>query len=167
MVDTALQKLEASGKPVRVAMVGAGATGRAIALQLIDAGQPIHCVWSGRRLDASCLDMDHCFPWAAWPCGDLWNLMPSHRSVNLRKRDRMPSEELLRHAGGVIVDWWNAGYLSKQNSGIPFLFGEEAKASLPALIGNPGLPETDDVLFAMGLQRLRLLHDQQVPDWAG
>ena len=38
MVDTALQKLEASGKPVRVAMVGAGATGRAIALQL---GTPV------------------------------------------------------------------------------------------------------------------------------
>ena len=38
MVDTALQKLEASGKPIRVAMVGAGATGRAIALQL---GTPV------------------------------------------------------------------------------------------------------------------------------
>lgn len=38
MVDTALQKLEASGKQVRIAMVGAGATGRAIALQL---GTPV------------------------------------------------------------------------------------------------------------------------------
>ena len=33
-VDSALQKLEAAGRPIRVAMVGAGATGRAIALQL-------------------------------------------------------------------------------------------------------------------------------------
>ena len=33
-VDTALQKLEATGRPIRVGMVGAGATGRAIALQL-------------------------------------------------------------------------------------------------------------------------------------
>ena len=33
-VDTALQRLEASGQPIRVGMVGAGATGRAIALQL-------------------------------------------------------------------------------------------------------------------------------------
>lgn len=32
--DTALQRLEAEHKPVRVALVGAGATGRAIALQL-------------------------------------------------------------------------------------------------------------------------------------
>ena len=37
-VDTALQKLDAAGNPIRVAMVGAGATGRAIALQL---GTPV------------------------------------------------------------------------------------------------------------------------------
>jgi len=33
-VDTVLQELESTGKPIRVGMVGAGATGRAIALQL-------------------------------------------------------------------------------------------------------------------------------------
>ncbi len=33
-VDTALREREATGRPVRVGMVGAGATGRAIALQL-------------------------------------------------------------------------------------------------------------------------------------
>jgi predicted homoserine dehydrogenase-like protein len=37
-VDTALQKREEEGRPVRVALVGAGATGRAIALQL---GTPV------------------------------------------------------------------------------------------------------------------------------
>jgi predicted homoserine dehydrogenase-like protein len=37
-VDTILQKLENEGRPVRVGMVGAGATGRAIALQL---GTPV------------------------------------------------------------------------------------------------------------------------------
>src|SRR5262252_6698260 len=34
MIDTALQKRESSGSPIRVGMIGAGATGRAIALQL-------------------------------------------------------------------------------------------------------------------------------------
>src|SRR5215813_14954028 len=38
IVDTALRELEAKGHPVRVGMVGAGATGRAIALQL---GTPV------------------------------------------------------------------------------------------------------------------------------
>ncbi len=38
IVDTALQEREAAGRPIRVGMVGAGATGRAIALQL---GTPV------------------------------------------------------------------------------------------------------------------------------
>ncbi len=37
-VDTALRGREAKGDPIRVGMVGAGATGRAIALQL---GTPV------------------------------------------------------------------------------------------------------------------------------
>ncbi len=38
IVDTALREREALGRPIRVGMVGAGATGRAIALQL---GTPV------------------------------------------------------------------------------------------------------------------------------
>src|SRR6516225_1256330 len=38
MIDTALCELEAAGSPIRVGMVGAGATGRAIVLQL---GTPV------------------------------------------------------------------------------------------------------------------------------
>src|SRR5947199_7971434 len=38
VIDTALRELEARGQPIRVGMVGAGATGRAIALQL---GTPV------------------------------------------------------------------------------------------------------------------------------
>src|SRR5215472_8434116 len=38
MIDVALRELEAAGRPVRVGMIGAGATGRAIALQL---GTPV------------------------------------------------------------------------------------------------------------------------------
>lgn len=45
IVDTALQERETSGRPIRVGMIGAGATGRAIALQL---GTPV----SGIRLVA-------------------------------------------------------------------------------------------------------------------
>ena len=42
-VDTALREREAKGQPIRVGMVGAGATGRAISLQL---GTPV----AGMRL---------------------------------------------------------------------------------------------------------------------
>ncbi len=38
LVDNALREREATGRPIRVGMIGAGATGRAIALQL---GTPV------------------------------------------------------------------------------------------------------------------------------
>ena len=48
---------------------------------LVAAGG-LTCVWSGKPLSAGAFDIDHCFPWAIWPCGDLWNLMPVHRRIN-------------------------------------------------------------------------------------
>ena len=45
------------------------------ARELIESGK-LYCVWSGKRLSARSLDLDHCFPWSAWPCSDLWNLCP-------------------------------------------------------------------------------------------
>ena len=75
------------------------------------AARRLYCVWSGKRLTAANLDIDHCFPWTVWPCGDLWNLMPAHRKVNQHeKRDRLPADPLLRTAQERILDWWNAAY---------------------------------------------------------
>uniref|UniRef100_UPI0025CEE011 class I SAM-dependent methyltransferase n=1 Tax=Sphingomonas sp. TaxID=28214 RepID=UPI0025CEE011 len=65
---------------------------RDVALLLLERGQPIECVWTGRSLKANTFDIDHCLPWSVWPCGDLWNLMPAHTRVNQHeKRDRLPS----------------------------------------------------------------------------
>jgi hypothetical protein len=51
------------------------------AIRLMASGR-LYCVWSGRALTGASLDVDHCFPWAVWPCDDLWNLLPAHRDVN-------------------------------------------------------------------------------------
>ena len=40
------------------------------ACELLAAAQ-LYCVWSGRRLTVHSLDLDHCFAWSVWPCGDL------------------------------------------------------------------------------------------------
>src|ERR1700709_2239665 len=67
------------------------------ALAMLNGGEPLHCVWSGRPVQGTTLDIDHCLPWSAWPCGDLWNLLPAHRQVNQHeKRDRLPGGDLLR-----------------------------------------------------------------------
>jgi hypothetical protein len=133
---------------------------------LIEAMLGPHCVWSGRRLEPGTLDIDHCLPWTAWPCGDLWNLLPAHRRVNQRdKRDRLPADGLLRAAGGAIQDWWRRAYLDGGGALLPRRFQDEARASLPGLVGVMA-PEPGEVFAALRVQRLRLRHDQQVPEWA-
>lgn len=136
------------------------------ALRLIEAGGGLHCVWSGRRLDAASLDIDHCLPWSAWPCGDLWNLLPAHRQVNQReKRERLPADGRLRAAGDAIQAWWRRAYLVDGGLVLPRRFADEARASLPGLEGEAGQPTLEEVFAALCVQRLRLRHDQQVPEW--
>jgi len=133
------------------------------AVRLIDFGK-LHCVWSGRTLSADTLDIDHCFPWAAWPCDDLWNLLPAHRNVNQnQKRDRLPGVELLRSARDRIQEWWERGYLKAGNQVLPERFMAEAKATLPVIEHVEF--QLDDVFAALNMQQIRLKHDQQVPVW--
>jgi SAM-dependent methyltransferase len=137
---------------------------RQLALALISKSTPLYCVWSGRRLDQLSLDIDHCFPWSAWACSDLWNLLPAHRTINQRdKRDRLPSDGTLRAAREPILGWWQAAYLSDPGETLPGQFADEASASLPGLIRAEIVPS--DIFDAMRLQRLRLHADQQVPEW--
>jgi SAM-dependent methyltransferase len=76
------------------------------AVRLLESDK-LYCVWSGHVLSVETLDVDHCFPWAAWPCDDLWNLLPAHRNVNQnQKRDKLPGVELLRSAQDQIQSWW-------------------------------------------------------------
>lgn len=133
------------------------------AVRLIDFGK-LHCVWSGRTLSADTLDIDHCFPWSAWPCDDLWNLLPAHRNVNQnQKRDKLPGVELLRSAQDRIQEWWERGYLKAGNHVLPERFMAEAKATLPVIEHVEF--QLDDVFAALNMQQIRLKHDQQVPVW--
>ena len=89
--------------------------------------------WSGRPLSGEILDLDHCFPWAVWPCSDLWNLMPAHRTVNQReKRSRPPADRLLRASRNRIISWWEAAYIQDQSS-LSERFWLEAASSLPGV----------------------------------
>ena len=133
------------------------------ALHLLGEG-PLHCVWSGRILNAARLDVDHCFPWAAWPCDHLWNLMPCLPAVNNRKRDRLPDDATLRGARDRILEWWDRGYRSPANPALAGRFMNEARAGLPAMPDEGD--RLEDVFAGLALQRLRLSHDQQVPDWS-
>jgi hypothetical protein len=125
----------------------------------------LHCVWSGKRLSADDLDLDHCFPWSAWPCSDLWNLMPANRAVNRReKKDRLPGDQIMRASQDRIMTWWGTAYrMAKPVIGERFIL--EAVSSLPNVSSDDC--SLGDIYEAACLQRMRLKLDQQVPEWSG
>jgi protein-L-isoaspartate O-methyltransferase len=134
--------------------------GRDVAQRLLERGQPIECVWTGRSLKANTFDIDHCLPWSVWPCGDLWNLMPAHTRVNQHeKRDRLPSATAMANARDRIIGWWDAAYLDDEALRSRFL--REAAAALPMSDSENGTAVYD----ALDWRRLRLWQDQQVPLW--
>lgn len=77
------------------------------------ASKPVYCVWSGERLGKD-YNIDHCFSFAAWPCGDAWNLMPSWKPLNSQKLNCLVTQGALERAGNIIVDWWD-GHESASN----------------------------------------------------
>lgn len=125
-------------------------------------GQPLRCVWSDRRLSPESLDIDHCLPWAAWPCGDLWNLLPAHRTVNQhQKRNLLPSAAALAGARDPIIAWWERSWRTEPATRARF--EREASAALPI----EGTASSSDIFIALEWRRLRLRQDQQVAEWGG
>ncbi|MFS2213460.1 methyltransferase domain-containing protein [Telluria sp. Tellsp104] len=124
------------------------------------AGKPVYCVWSGARLRDE-YDVDHCFPFAAWPCGDAWNLMPASRQVNIQKSNRLVTQAALERASDTISGWWNDAFLS-QGDGLRRQFFLEASQTLPILVATP---EPADVIDAMKVHRIRLSKDQGLRPW--
>jgi SAM-dependent methyltransferase len=128
--------------------------------QMRAAGKPVYCVWSGQRLQGD-YDIDHCFPFAAWPCGDAWNLMPASKQINNQKSNRLVTQGALERAGDIIVNWWDGAFLSASDEASRRFFMEAAQ-TLPLLIEKPG---TADILDAMKMHRIRLAKDQGLRGW--
>ena len=126
----------------------------------------LYCVWSGKALSRNSLNMDHCFPWSAWPCSDLWNLMPTNHIVNMReKKAQLPSAHLMVAARDRIMSWWEAAYGSSDPA-IHERFVIEATSSLPG-IEQPSSTDLDKLFGGALAQRARLRNDQKIPEWAG
>jgi hypothetical protein len=135
---------------------------RSAAMRMLDEGRQLSCIWTGARLGPGMLDIDHCLPWSAWPCGDLWNLLPASPRVNQHlKRDRLPSAAALAGARESIIGWWQDAWL--RDPALRIRFERETAAALP--VGAGALIE--DVFAALEWRRLRLRQDQQVQEWAG
>ncbi|MNS01486.1 bifunctional 3-demethylubiquinone-9 3-methyltransferase/ 2-octaprenyl-6-hydroxy phenol methylase [compost metagenome] len=138
------------------------ALARQVGRRLIAENQPVECVWTGRRLSGQGFDIDHCLPWTAWPCSDLWNLFPARTSINRNaKRDRLPSAPALLSARTGMEKWWRQAW--EADEALAKRFWLEAEAALP--LSSPR--NLDDVFTGLEWRRLRLRQDQQVQEWSG
>ncbi|HEY0063846.1 MAG TPA: class I SAM-dependent methyltransferase [Telluria sp.] len=133
---------------------------RAAVARIRAAGKPIYCVWSGQRLRED-YDVDHCFPFAAWPCGDAWNLMPASKQINNAKSNRLVTQGALERSSEYIINWWEEAFLSDSAESRNRFF-LEAGQTLPLFISNP---TSLDIIDAMKVHRIRLAKDQGLRPW--
>lgn len=124
------------------------------------SGKAVFCVWSGQRLRDD-YDIDHCFPFAAWPCGDAWNLMPASKQINNEKSNRLVTQGALERASEYITNWWESAFLAGSDDARN-RFYLEAGQTLPLLIERPA---PADIIDAMKVHRIRLAKDQGLRPW--
>lgn len=127
----------------------------------LQAGEPVHCVWSRADLRRRRFDVDHCFPWSRWSNNDLWNLLPSSTKANAGKGERLPAAPLLHASREVITDWWDQAFADGPRREQFFL---EAQAALPA-VGDRF--DVQAVFEGLLHQRTRLKANQQLAEWHG
>jgi SAM-dependent methyltransferase len=123
-------------------------------------GKPVYCVWSGQRLRDD-YDVDHCFPFAAWPCGDAWNLMPASKQINNEKSNRLVTQAAIERSSDYITSWWADAFMSAGEDA-QRRFYLEAGLTLPMLSLQPS---AQDVIDAMQIHRIRLANDQGLRPW--
>jgi SAM-dependent methyltransferase len=136
---------------------------RKLVQRRFDIGRDVRCVWTGRRLKPNTVDIDHCLPRSAWPCDDLWNLLPAAPALNRHlKGEKLPAAATLEAARPAIRLWWQEAYL-ESGAGIRVRFHEEATTSLPVQSGKA--PDLDDLFMALDFKRMQLHQETQATEW--
>ena len=135
---------------------------RGLGRRLRESGSRLFCVWTGRRLTGD-FDIDHCFPFAAWPCNDLWNLLPSSPAVNRKKADRLPAPEALEQARPRVLEWWDEAYL--RDVTLARRFEDEGRSALPTAVSDDGAVTPESLFEGVMVQQIVLKRDQQLAEW--
>ena len=135
---------------------------RALGRKLRRSGSALFCVWTGRRLRDE-FDVDHRFPFAAWPCNDLWNLLPSSTTVNRRKGHRLPAPDALEQARPRMLDWGDQAYL--RDASLATRFEDEVRSALPAAATDTDELTPESLFEGIMIQQIVLKRDQQLAEW--
>ncbi|MDP7034864.1 MAG: HNH endonuclease domain-containing protein, partial [Planctomycetota bacterium] len=64
----------------------------------------LQCTWTGRPITR--FEVDHLIPFSLWRNNDLWNLVPASPDANQKKRDKLPSRQLLQTRQDTIFHYW-------------------------------------------------------------
>ncbi|TDH61598.1 methyltransferase domain-containing protein [Dankookia rubra] len=127
-------------------------------------GEAVACVWTGEPLRSRGVEIDHCLPWSAWACNDLWNLLPASRAANQRKSGLIVGAMALADAKPRILAWWEDAY-RRADPALRARFTEEAQTTLP--LAQDREPTLDELFAALDFRRLRLRQETQLPEWSG
>lgn len=130
--------------------------------ELLNRNKPLYCLWSGRKLKEN-FAIDHCLPFSAWPCNDLWNLFPSLPAMNQKKASRLPAAETLANARDRTLEWWDAAYIGQDEFEERLV--DEATAALPGTLALSSPPSLEDIFDGIMLQRANLKQNQQLAEW--
>ena len=128
--------------------------------QLRTNAADIVSVWSGRKLRNE-YHVDHCLPFSYWPNNDKWNLLPTTKTENQNKRDRVPSAYRLNASKPRVLDWWQLAWGSDDHWKQAFF--NEANLSLPNIPSQ--CSDFEEVFEAMGLQIRGVKNRLMVGEW--
>jgi hypothetical protein len=75
--------------------------------KLVAENQSLECVWSGKLITESAENnIDHLIPYTVWHNNDLWNLLPTHKTTNSKKSDKIPGSQLIIKRKDVVISYW-------------------------------------------------------------
>jgi len=118
----------------------------------------LECVWTDRRIRASSMHVDHVIPFSVWRNNDLWNLLPAHSSVNMKKSDMIPSLSLLEDRKNVIIGYWE-----QLEDNFRYQFNKEINISL--LDGNSEEKSIDNRFDHLKEKCEYLIEDRGLIEW--
>lgn len=97
----------------------------------------VHCVWSGDTINS--YDIDHLIPFSIWKNNDLWNLLPAKRTINNKKRDKIPSILQIQKQKDLILHYWELIYNHQEER-----FKKEIQVTL---LGNHSFNNWQNIAF--------------------
>ncbi len=62
--------------------------------EYIKESEPIRCIYSGELISFNNLSLDHFIPWSYVVHDQLWNIIPTPKTINSKKNNWLPSTEL-------------------------------------------------------------------------